>query len=72
VGRGKVKNGARRVYRLPSAIFVTCRREASENCGSPAAAGDHRAAKLRSHKVFGSGAQEIENGFIQRFLLAGY
>jgi len=27
----------------------------SENCGSPAVSGDHRAAKLRSHKVFGCG-----------------
>jgi hypothetical protein len=27
--------------------------------------GDHRAAQLRSHKFLGTGAEEIQDGFIQ-------
>ena len=41
---------------LPESVAISrCFRESSENCGSPAVPGDHRAAKLRSHTLFGRG-----------------
>jgi hypothetical protein len=47
-------------------LYATDFCEPSENCGSAAGLGDHRAAQLRSHKVFGYGRSEIQDGFIQR------